>query len=95
MSENKYIIMRLNDAKALASASYSAECSHKIKKIIVRIQSESGADIEDIATRLKQLPICGACSIESQESSCNCLVARQLGRRLNRLIDRANGKVSG
>lgn len=92
MSDKRYVILELNDAKALA-LNASAAFDEQVTRIIDRIETETGADIEDIVAQLKGLEVCAACAIESQEQYCVCWRANKLGRRLSRLIDRANGIV--
>lgn len=58
--------------------------------IIARFEQETGADISDIVKQLKSLGMCPACVIESQEHTCSAHAAHKLGRRLSRLVDRAN-----
>lgn len=58
-----------------------------------RLKGESGGDFEDISAQLKGIPICHACVVESQQSYCNSLTSNKLGRRLLRLINRANVSV--
>ncbi|NKI68943.1 hypothetical protein GN109_05880 [Collimonas pratensis] len=89
MSEKRYVILELSDAKALA-LNASAGFDEQVMRIIGRIEAETGADIEDIAQQLKDLEICLACEHESQQHTCESLTANKLGRRLHRLIDRAN-----
>ena len=62
----------------------------ELKPLLDRIEQETGGDFVDIATRLKKTPICAACEHECQAHSCQSLVTNQLGRRLSRLIERAN-----
>ena len=92
MSEKRYIIMELSDAKALA-LNASAGFDELVARTIDRIEAETGADIEDIVAQLKGLEVCAACAIESQEQYCVCWRANKLGRRLSRLVGRANGVV--
>ncbi|MBB3004334.1 hypothetical protein FHX57_006716 [Paraburkholderia tropica] len=95
MSDRRYIIMELNDAKALA-LNASAGFDEQVARVIARIESEEGADIEDIVAQLKAIDACPACVIEGQQHSCCAWDANKLGRRLRRLVDRANdGANSG
>ncbi len=95
-SPPRYIILTLDDAKLLElsarGGAWSTEHAAQMALILDRIGDETGADITDIVDQLKQLPTCMACRIEGQERSCNCLHAQKLGRRLSRLVDRANYK---
>ncbi|WP_150619352.1 hypothetical protein [Pandoraea horticolens] len=81
--------MELEDAKQLA-LNASAGIDERVARTIARIESETGADIEDIVAQLKAIEPCGACVIESQQHNCVCWHANKLGRRLRRLIERAN-----
>lgn len=90
MSSKRYVILELRDAKALALHA-SAGIDEQVTRIIDRIEAETGADIEEIVEHLKAMHACHACTVESQESYCVCWDANKLGRRLSRLIDRANG----
>lgn len=105
MSE-KYLIVKLSDMKQLVEIINKDILEHKspyeyvlrdakfnflkMKPFLNRIENETGADIVDIVQQLKTLEICPACQIESQEHSCNSLDANKLGRRLSRLVQRAN-----
>lgn len=60
-----------------------------IEDVRKRLAEDAGGDFEDIAAQLKNLPICAACSIEGQAGNCVALAANKLGRRLQRLIERA------
>jgi hypothetical protein len=85
MTESKkYVILALDDAKVLAQTS---SCG---LSVVDRLRVETGADIEEIAALLKALTTCLACEVEGQETYCVCWQAHKLGRRLSRLIDRAN-----
>ncbi|EON14855.1 hypothetical protein [Pandoraea sp. SD6-2] len=89
MSEKRYIIMELEDAKQLA-LNASAGFDERVAQTMERIESETGADIEDIVEQLKAIEPCEACVIESQQQYCVCWHANKLGRRLRRLVERAN-----
>lgn len=95
--DKRYVILELSDAKALAdfvSKSFSAYAAPTaMTPVIERIAAETGADMEDIVAQLKGIETCAACVIESQEDYCVCWKANKLGRRLSRLVDRANGKL--
>lgn len=56
-----------------------------------RLNTESGADVEEIVRHLKDLAFCPACRIEAQERHCSVLEAQKQGRRLRRLLERARG----
>lgn len=89
-NETRYIVMELSDAKLLASVAVPSTSDKRASEIINRIDTETGADIEEIVNQLKGMNICHACVVENQEQSCESIQARQLGRRLSRLLDRAN-----
>jgi hypothetical protein len=57
-----------------------------------RLNVEEGADMEEIVAALKKTPTCFACENEGQTSSCQSIETRKLGRRLNRLLERARGE---
>ncbi len=92
-SRMKYIVMALDDARAIADAlrGRDVESTPDLARIRGRLAAETGADMQEIVDTLTSLGICAACSIESQESMCNALTARQQGRRLRRLLERARG----
>lgn len=85
----KYIIITLSDMKLILAEIGSSENIH-LSRIKSRFESETGADILDIATLLKRTDVCAACSIEGQAHNCKSLISRKLGRRLYRLLLRAN-----
>lgn len=103
--DNRYIIVNLADAKKLAESirrhviDYRGPYAYVFSDLlydlresmqfILRIGDESGADILDIATTLKKLPICGACEFEGQGHACESIKANRIGRRLFRLLLRA------
>ena len=82
----RYVVLTLHDARAVARG----EISEKNRR---RLLAEEGADMEEIARALKQLPVCGACLIEGVAHGCESLDARRLGRRLDRLLKRARCEV--
>ncbi|MEX3764499.1 hypothetical protein [Paraburkholderia phenoliruptrix] len=90
-STKRYIIMELDDAKQLA-LNASAGFDERVARTIDRINAETGADMEDIVAQLKGIDTCHACLVEGQEAYCVCWEANKLGRRLSRLVDRANGR---
>ncbi len=92
MADRRYVILELSDAKALA-LNASAGFDEQVARVIDRIEAETGADVEDIVRQLKALEVCCACEGESMEKTCVCWSANKLGRRLSRLVDRANGIV--
>lgn len=57
--------------------------------VLERLRTDTGGDLEEIASLLKKTEICPACLLESQERSCCSLETQKIGRRLSRLIERA------
>lgn len=89
----RYIVVTLDDAQAIAAALPPAPFGDgPIARIRDRLRADTGADMQEIVDTLSALPICAACNIEAQESSCHSLDARKLGRRLRRLLERARGE---
>lgn len=92
----KYLLLSVEDALLLYGAILGLSMTQgglpkgRITRIAERLRDDSGGDLRDIAARLKKLEICGACSIEGQASYCASLFANKLGRRLARLIERAD-----
>lgn len=84
----KYIILNLDDMKTILQY---LQTNDKTKNIINRFKNEDGGNIQEIANLLKKLDTCHACQVEGQERNCESLIARKIGRRLNRLIFRADG----
>lgn len=101
----KYIVVKLSEAKKLAEiireevfeengqyAYVLRDLEFRLREVMSllnRIDNESGADIKGIVDQLKHMDICPACVIEGQQHSCSVLEAQKLGRRLKRLLDRA------
>lgn len=92
----QYIIMRLEDAKLLARIATLSECltgiSPELKTILDRIKEETGANIGEIVYLMKHQNTCPACNFEGQQHSCVNIETKALGRRLSRLVDRAEGR---
>lgn len=63
---------------------------NETKPLLERIAQETGGDFIDIATQLKTPPICAACDFENQQHTCRSIGTQKLGRRLTRLIERAD-----
>lgn len=109
--KDMYIVVKLTDAKKLAEIIreevFEEDGAHayvlcdlefrlrEVAPLLKRIDNESGADIKDIVDQLKHMDICPACAIEGQQHSCSAHDARKLGRRLKRLLDRAENEPSG
>lgn len=86
----KYVILRLEDAQALSSHVQEASASPRTMLVAERLKKEEGGDILDIAQQLKDTEFCGACIHEGRERYCTSLDAQKLGRRLRRLVERAD-----
>ena len=67
----------------------SIVCASAIR-LSERFDAETGGDLGEVVELLKGLPICAACDLEGQASSCQSVAAHKLGRRLRRLVERAN-----
>lgn len=107
--EEKYILIKLSDAKLIAQLIrkeiIEKESPYRyvytdivrqiapLETILERFEKEEGADIVDIVKRLKGLSYCHACVVEGQQHSCVSPYANKIGRRLKRLVDRANGII--
>ena len=90
--DKKYVIMTIEDARALALSPETTADSI----IADSINADTGADLRELAEALKKIPICTACGHEGMAGSCNALDAQKLGRRLARLVERADSRsVSG
>jgi hypothetical protein len=81
--------MKLSEAKALAQAA-RGNANKEVASIISRINEETGGDIQEISDMLKATETCHACVVEGQEHTCESIGTKKLGRRLMRLIERAN-----
>jgi hypothetical protein len=88
--EIQYVIVRLDDVQALLKHSNPLVTDPALTIVIDRLKKETGGDIQNIVDELKATHICGACVIQSQEQNCSSLYTNHLGRRLSRLLDRAN-----
>jgi hypothetical protein len=84
----KYLLLTVEDAQALAA---SPETNIDLQ-ISASVNADTGGDFADIANQLKKLEICCACSHESMSALCVAPLAQKLGRRLQRLIDRADNR---
>lgn len=95
MSDHRYVVITLDDASMIATALRESGLGAKsegIARIQARLLHDTGAHMQEIADALKATEICGACSIEGQASSCSAIHTHKLGRRLQRLLQRALGK---
>lgn len=82
MSNQKYIVLTLEDAKEIAEHLPDG-------KIRTRLQDETGADIQEIVDQLKGMTHCHACVVEGQRQYCEVNFANKIGRRINRLLESA------
>lgn len=95
MSERRYIVLTLNDARSILAALQRAKADRQnadIARICERLEQEEGADMEDLVQQLVSEEICAPCHIEAQQASCVALRAQKQGRRLRRLLERARGE---
>lgn len=79
----KYLLITVDDARAIAPHLPEGRLKQRLTK-------DTGGDFNDIVHRLKKLPTCMACDIEGQQHDCFSLVANKIGRRLKRLVTRAD-----
>jgi hypothetical protein len=84
----RHLVITAADAARLAAALAGAT-DPDLRRIGDRLAVDTGGDMREIAGLLKHLEVCAACNIEGQARSCNSLEAQRIGRRLSRLIDRA------
>jgi hypothetical protein len=90
MSEQRYVIITLEDAKRIAN--HLSLGAHRLRSIQARLAADTGADMEEIVQRLTKLSLCCPCVIESMERDCKVHLAQKQGRRLRRLLERARGE---
>lgn len=88
--ENRYLIITAADAARIAVA-LNGSSDPELRRLGERLGPDTGGDIQAMVSDLKKLPICAACSIEGQAQSCFSLDAQKVGRRLARLVGRADG----
>lgn len=101
----KYVIVKLSELKLIeqfisqeviprdfgyVEGNRMASLLEPLMPALKRFKEETGADMQTIARGLKQTPICAACIGESMEYTCQSIWTHKAGRRLQRLIDRAN-----
>lgn len=90
----KYTLLSVNDANAIYSiiAKYTdtKALPGRAVNLIDRLCTDTGGDVREIALKLKSLEVCFACLNEGEGDCCAALLANRLGRRLSRLIDRAD-----
>lgn len=88
MTDARHIVITLADAKRIADA---LRGNAEMSAIVERFAVETGADMRELVHELTHLGKCQACIIEGQERDCVSIPAAKLGRRLRRLLDRADG----
>jgi hypothetical protein len=86
----KYLLITVEQARWLAQAVDGCAVGQRHQPFMARLMEDTGGDFLEIALMMKHQDPCPACSIEGQLSSCANLETQQLGRRLQRLIDRAD-----
>lgn len=80
-----YLLLSVDDAREIVQGSAIG-----MRKILDRLKKDTGGDLITIATVLKNMPVCAACRMEGVACYCYSLDAQKIGRRLYRLIERAN-----
>lgn len=80
---SKHILITLDDAKYIADFLPDGGLKDRLLR-------EQGADIVDIVDNLKSIGPCIAAVIEHQQHRCGWTKANKLGRRLGRLVERAD-----
>lgn len=90
-SDKRYVLVEVGEARIIAQQIQQGTTPNPetTRAFVERMQTEEGGNFEDIAIRLKRLPSCMACQVESQEHNCESIEARRLGRRVWRLLLRA------
>jgi len=86
----KYVIVRLDDIHGLLKLCNTRTDSAHMKSVIDRLKNETGGDIQNVVDEMKATGICHVCMTECQEHNCTSIYTNHLGRRLSRLLDRAN-----
>lgn len=97
MTVSKYILISVEDARWLAGAvdgcagrgPWIPGTTSDRRDIVGRLETEEGGDFEAIVAQLKGAEPCAACSIEGQLAYCANLEMHKIGRRLDRLVERA------
>jgi hypothetical protein len=88
--EQRYVLLTVKDARSLAFA----EDTENDRRVAASVNADTGGDVQGIANMLKGIAVCPACSHEGMAGTCNAVDAQKLGRRLQRLIDRADDRTS-
>lgn len=91
----KYIIITDGDANIIAQALavyVAGYMDPEAQRVRLRLEADTGADIQDIVDQLNGTETCAACNIEGQASYCIVWRTHRLGRRLRRLLERARGE---
>jgi hypothetical protein len=83
----KYLLISTEDAETiLRNLTVSDPDS---ERIAARLREDTGGDFEEIAEKLKGYGACWACVVEGQQRDCIHIPVNALGRRLVRLVARA------
>lgn len=93
----KYLLLSVDDAHLISEVvllDYSPVLGGAFK-IAMSLKADEGGDFEEIASQLKSTEICIACSIEGQQHTCVAPESQKIGRRLQRLIERAKVRQAG
>lgn len=86
----KYLLVSVEDARWLVqAASGFAGTGPDGRDVLGRMRTDEGGDVEKIVRDLKGMGVCAPCVVEGQASHCEVLEAQALGRRLDRLLERA------
>ena len=87
----KYMLIRVEDARWLTHAvdGCAGPGPSDNRDLVERLSSDEGGDFEAIVAQLKGAEPCAACSIEGQLAYCANLEMHKIGRRLDRLVERA------
>ena len=97
----KYILLSVEDARWLAGAvdgcagtgpqgPWNEDAKrYETRDVVGRLRTDDGGDFESIVAQLKGARACAACAIEGQLAYCANLEMHKIGRRLDRLVERA------
>lgn len=90
MEQRKYLLLSMDDVRALLPLLDHVDGQHPAYQVVDRLRRDTGGDFISIAQKLKRVRACPACIVEGQEQSCNYWPINKQGRRLMRLIERAD-----
>lgn len=97
----KYMLISVDDARWLAQAVDAcagkgprgpwseATKAYDTPDLVGRLRTDEGGDFEEIVRQLKGATPCAPCAIEGQLPHCANLEMHAIGRRLDRLVERA------